>query len=92
MVSFHCGLPRSEILQVIKGAGIFIISSATTVAEASTLEESGVDAIIAQGTEAGGHRGTFSGVDMSMQPSLFAFARRRPACAQARSATVPGIQ
>jgi nitronate monooxygenase len=72
MVSFHFGLPRSKILQAIKGAGIFIVSSATTVAEARTLEESGVDAIIAQGTEAGGHRGTFSGVDMSMQPSLFA--------------------
>jgi nitronate monooxygenase len=72
MVSFHFGLPRPEIVQAIKGAGIFIISSATTVAEARTLEERGVDAIIAQGTEAGGHRGTFSGVDMSVQPSLFA--------------------
>jgi nitronate monooxygenase len=72
MVSFHFGLPRPEIVQAIKGAGIFTISSATTVAEARTLEKGGVDAIIAQGTEAGGHRGTFSGVDMSMQPSLFA--------------------
>ena len=72
MVSFHFGLPRSEIVQAIKGAGIFTISSATTVAEARTLEAGGMDAIIAQGTEAGGHRGTFSGVDMSMQPSLFA--------------------
>ena len=36
------------------------------------LEEQGVDAIIAQGTEAGGHRGTFTGVDISMQPGLFA--------------------
>ena len=72
MVSFHFGLPHSEIVQAIKDAGIFIISSATTVAEAKTLEECGVDAIIAQGTEAGGHRGTFSGVDISMQPGLFA--------------------
>jgi nitronate monooxygenase len=72
MVSFHFGLPRPEIVQAIKGAGIFTISSATTVAEARTLEEAGVDAIIAQGTEAGGHRGTFSGVDITMQPSLFA--------------------
>ena len=72
MVSFHFGLPRSEVVRAVKGAGIFIISSATTVAEARTLEQSGVDAIIAQGTEAGGHRGTFSGVDMSAQPSLFA--------------------
>jgi nitronate monooxygenase len=72
MVSFHFGLPQPEIVQAIKDAGIFIISSATTVAEARTLEQSGVDAIIAQGAEAGGHRGTFSGVDISMQPGLFA--------------------
>ena len=72
MVSFHFGLPRPTIVQAIKGAGIFIISSATTVAEARTLEARGVDAIIAQGTEAGGHRGTFTGVDISMQPGLFA--------------------
>src|SRR5437764_10412197 len=72
MVSFHFGLPGFEIVQTIKEAGIFVISSATTVAEARMLEERDVDAIIAQGTEAGGHRGTFSGVDISMQPSLFA--------------------
>ena len=72
MVSFHFGLPRQEIVDAIKGAGIFVISSATTVAEAKVLERRGVDAVIAQGTEAGGHRGTFTGVDMSMQPGLFA--------------------
>jgi nitronate monooxygenase len=72
MVSFHFGLPAPEIVQAIKSAGIFIISSATTVAEARTLEACGADAIIAQGAEAGGHRGTFSGVDISMQPGLFA--------------------
>ena len=72
MVSFHFGLPRPEIVQPIKEAGIFVISSATTVAEARILEDRGVDAIIAQGTEAGGHRGTFTGVDVSMQPGLFA--------------------
>src|SRR5690242_1479785 len=47
MVSFHFGLPRPEVMQAIKDAGIFIISSATTVAEAKTLEQCGVDAIIA---------------------------------------------
>jgi nitronate monooxygenase len=72
MVSFHFGLPGQEVLEAIKGAGIFVISSATTVAEAKMLEQRGVDAVIAQGTEAGGHRGTFTGVDMSMQPGLFA--------------------
>src|SRR5256885_996330 len=72
LVSFHFGLPEPEIIQAIKRAGIFIISSATTVAEARMLEDAGVDAIIAQGTEAGGHRGTFTGVDISMQAGLFA--------------------
>ena len=71
-VSFHFGLPKQEVVDAIKGAGIFVISSATTVAEAKMLEQRGVDAVIAQGTEAGGHRGTFTGVDMSMQPGLFA--------------------
>jgi nitronate monooxygenase len=68
MVSFHFGLPEDAI----RDTGIFVISSATTVAEARMLEERGVDAVIAQGAEAGGHRGTFTGVDMSMQPGLFA--------------------
>ena len=72
MVSSHFGLPLPDMVHAIKDAGIFIISSATTVAEAKILEGRGVDAIIAQGTEAGGHRGTFSGVDMAMQPGLFA--------------------
>jgi nitronate monooxygenase len=72
MVSFHFGLPRPDVVQAIKGAGIFVISSATTVAEARTLEQCGVDAVIAQGTEAGGHRGTFTGVNTSMQPGLLA--------------------
>ena len=71
VVSFHFGLPDQEVVAAIKSAGIFILSSATTVAEARTLERRGVDAIIAQGTEAGGHRATFSGVDIAMQPGLF---------------------
>jgi nitronate monooxygenase len=72
IVSFHFGLPRPEVVQTIKSAGIFVICSATTVAEAKMLEERGVDAVIAQGTEAGGHRGTFTRVDIGMQPGLFA--------------------
>ncbi|HEX4894602.1 MAG TPA: nitronate monooxygenase, partial [Hyphomicrobiaceae bacterium] len=72
MVSFHFGLPPAEIVRAIRDAGMVVISSATTVAEARRLEAMGVDAIIAQGTEAGGHRGTFTGVDISMQPGLFA--------------------
>jgi nitronate monooxygenase len=72
VLSFHFGLPSSEAMDAIKGAGIFVICSATTVAEARILEERGVDAVIAQGTEAGGHRGTFTSVDISMQAGLFA--------------------
>ena len=59
VVSFHFGLPNKEFIKKIKELNIFIISSATTVKEAKILENSGVDAIIAQGFEAGGHRGTF---------------------------------
>lgn len=72
VVSFHFGLPDPEVTRALKEAGIFIISSATTVAEARALEQSGVDAIIAQGIEAGGHRATFTGVELGMQPGLFA--------------------
>ncbi len=72
VVSFHFGLPDQEVMASLKEAGIFIICTATTVAEARTLEGMGVDAIIAQGIEAGGHRGTFTEVDISMQPGLFA--------------------
>lgn len=72
MVSFHFGLPPTEVVRAIRDAGIFVISSATTVAEARWLEAQGIDAIVAQGTEAGGHRGTFTDVDTSMQPGLFA--------------------
>ena len=71
VVSFHFGLPAPDIMAALKSAGSFVISSATTVAEARLLERQGVDAIIAQGTEAGGHRATFTEVDIGMQPGLF---------------------
>lgn len=60
VVSFHFGLPNSNYIKSIKQQKILIISTATTVKEAKILEDSGVDAIIAQGFEAGGHRGTFA--------------------------------
>ena len=72
VVSFHFGLPGPEVMRALKSDGAFIISSATTVAEARALEAAGCDAIVAQGTEAGGHRATFTGVDIGMQPGLFA--------------------
>src|SRR5215471_10374264 len=59
VVSFHFGLPESGLVDRAKAAGCKVISSATTVDEACWLEKHGVDAIIAQGYEAGGHRGTF---------------------------------
>lgn len=60
VVSFHFGLPQTVVVQQLKGAGCIIFSSATTVAEARSIEANGADAIIAQGFDAGGHRGSFS--------------------------------
>jgi nitronate monooxygenase len=59
VVSFHFGLPEKSLVDRLKAAGCVILSSATTVTEARWLEEHGVDAVIAQGIEAGGHRGMF---------------------------------
>jgi nitronate monooxygenase len=59
VVSFHFGLPQGALVARVKAAGCKIVSSATTVGEARWLEQRGVDAVIAQGHEAGGHRGMF---------------------------------
>ncbi len=59
VVSFHFGLPDADAIKAIKAKGIIILGCATTSAEARALEQGGADAIIAQGHEAGGHRGTF---------------------------------
>jgi nitronate monooxygenase len=64
VVSFHFGLPNAALLARVKAAGCRVISSATTVEEALWLEARGVDAIIAQGYEAGGHRGMFLAADL----------------------------
>lgn len=72
VVSFHFGLPENRLLQAVKDTGARILSSATTVAEALWLAERGVDAVIAQGSEAGGHRATFLGSDMATQTGTFA--------------------
>ena len=72
VVSFHFGLPHELLLARVKHTGAKIYSSATTVAEARWLEDHGVDAIIAQGAEAGGHRGMFLTEDIGGQPGLFA--------------------
>jgi nitronate monooxygenase len=67
VVSFHFGLPRQDLLQRVRAMGATILSSATTVDEARWLKERGVDAIIAQGLEAGGHRGMFLSHDVTTQ-------------------------
>ena len=72
IVSFHFGLPDPTLLARVKATGAKILSSATTVAEARWLEEHGVDAIIAQGLEAGGHRGMFLSESLSTQLGTFA--------------------
>jgi nitronate monooxygenase len=59
VASFHFGLPEEGALEAIRGAGCRVLSSATTVAEAEQLAERGADGVIAQGAEAGGHRGSF---------------------------------
>ena len=72
IVSFHFGLPSPSLLDVARRSGATILSTATTVDEARWLEERGVDAIIAQGLEAGGHRGHFLSDDLSTQLGTFA--------------------
>jgi nitronate monooxygenase len=72
IVSFHFGLPAPERLARVKATGAKVFCSATTVAEARWLEVRGVDAVIAQGREAGGHRGLFHSDDLDAQPGLMA--------------------
>ncbi|QPF94652.1 NAD(P)H-dependent flavin oxidoreductase [Bradyrhizobium commune] len=72
VVSFHFGLPEAALLKRVKAAGCLVISSATTVKEAVWLEQRGVDAVIAQGAEAGGHRGMFLTDKIAEQPGTFA--------------------
>jgi nitronate monooxygenase len=67
VVSFHFGLPGPALLARVKSWGAKVLSSATTVEEARWLEARGVDAVIAQGLEAGGHRGHFLSHDLTLQ-------------------------
>jgi nitronate monooxygenase len=72
IVSFHFGLPPAPLYNRVKRAGCLVLSSATTVAEARWLEAHGVDAVIAQGFEAGGHRGMFLTDNLATQVGTFA--------------------
>jgi len=72
VVSFHFGLPAPDLVERVKRWGAKLLSSATTVDEARWLVQHGVDAVIAQGLEAGGHRGLFLTDDLSTQVGTFA--------------------
>lgn len=71
-ISFHFGLPDRELLARVKSWGTKVVSSATTLEEALWLESKGVDGIIAQGLEAGGHRGMFLSDDITTQVGMSA--------------------
>jgi nitronate monooxygenase len=72
VVSFHFGLPEAPLLERVKATGAKVIASATTIAEARWLAGRGVDAVIAQGWEAGGHAGRFLASDPRAQMGLIA--------------------
>ena len=72
VVSFHFGLPARDLLERVKASGAKILSSATTLEEGRWLQAQGVDAVIAQGVEAGGHRGMFLSNDINGQVGTFA--------------------
>lgn len=72
VVSFHFGLPKPALLDRVKATGARVMGSATIVKEAVWLEDHGADVIIAQGAEAGGHRGMFLTDNIAAQPGTFA--------------------
>jgi nitronate monooxygenase len=72
VVSFHFGLPEAALLRRVKATGAIVMASATIVKEAVWLDGNGTDVIIAQGAEAGGHRGMFLTDNLAEQPGTFA--------------------
>ena len=72
VVSFHFGLPDAGLVARVKAAGCVVLSSATTAAEARWLAANGCDAVIAQGYEAGGHRGMFLAHNLATQAGTMA--------------------
>jgi nitronate monooxygenase len=76
VVSFHFGLPSDELLARVRGWGSKVLASATTVDEARWLAARGVDAVIAQGVEAGGHRGIFLSDELTTQVGTLALVRQ----------------
>jgi nitronate monooxygenase len=98
VVSFHFGLPSPDLLARVKRMGCRVVSSATTVAEARWLEQQGVDGIVAQGLEAGGHRGMFLSDDLNTQQGLMSLlpqvvaAVKVPVIAAGGIATPAGVR
>ncbi len=86
VVSFHFGLPPADLMARVRAVGALIFSTATTLEEARWLEAQGVDAVIAQGLEAGGHRGHFLSEDLTRQMGTFALVPQ-----VARAVRVPVI-
>lgn len=97
VVSFHFGLPSAPLLEQVHGWGTRVLASATTVEEGLWLQAHGADAIIAQGLEAGGHRGMFLTEDTSTQIGTLALVRqlvralRLPVIAAGGIADAPGV-
>jgi len=75
VVSFHFGLPPSEVIADLRKAGIRLLASATNLQEAEQVAAAGVDAIVAQGIEAGGHRGVFNPDALDDRLGTFALTR-----------------
>lgn len=75
VVSFHFGLPSTEVIKKLKEAGITLLACATNLAEGEQIASAGVDAIVAQGIEAGGHRGNFDPSAHDDQLGTFALTR-----------------
>ena len=98
VVSFHFGLPAEPLLRTVKAAGCTVLASATTIEEARWLEARGADAIIAQGLEAGGHRGSFLSDDLTRQMGTLALlpqivrAVSIPVVAAGGIADAPGVR
>lgn len=86
VVSFHFGLPSDQLVKRVQSWGSRVVASATTVAEGQWLQAHGADAVIAQGLEAGGHRGHFLSHDLSEQMGTFALVAQ-----MSRALSIPVI-
>jgi nitronate monooxygenase len=75
VVSFHFGLPAADWIRELQRAGIFLLAAATNLDEARQIADAGIDAIVAQGTEAGGHRGVFDPAAADEELGTFALTR-----------------